>query len=115
MVNIQYSSDSSFYANSDSLPNIKQILDIGNHVIKIEFIAGAAPNLGYEFPNSVHGKALVQLDYLALKTELLNFLKSGDTVDQKALQQFMKNEGLDQSVNSNSTVNKFVGQKEIQF
>lgn len=114
-VNVQYTSDSSFYANSDSSPNTKQILDIGNHVIKIEFVAGAAPNLGYELPSSIHGKASVQLDYLALKKELLDSLKSDNTVDQKVLQQFMKDEGLDQGVNPNSTVNKFVGRKEVQF
>ncbi len=114
-VNVQYTSDSSFYANSDSSPNTKQILDIGNHVVKIEFVAGAAPNLGYELPSSVHGRALVQLDYLASKNELLDSMRSDNTVDQKVLQQFMKDEGLDQGASSNPTVNKFVGRKEVQF
>ena len=114
-VNVQYTSDSSFYANSDSLPNTKQKLDIGNHIIKIEFVAGAAPNLGYELPSSVHGKASVQLDYLTLKKGLIDSLKSGNAVDQKVLQQVMKDENLDSGVNPSSTVNKFVERKEVQF
>jgi hypothetical protein len=114
-VNVQYSSDSSFYANSDSSPSTKQILDAGNHIIKVEFIAGVAPNLGYELPSFVHGRALVQLGYLASKKELLSSLQSDNTVDQKVLKQFMKDEGLDQGVNPDSTVNKFVGKKEVQF
>jgi len=114
-VNVQYTDDSSFYANSDSSPSTKQVLDVGNHTIKVEFVAGTAPNLGYELPSSVHGLALVQLDYLSSKKELLNSLQSDNTVDQKVFQQFMKDEGLDQGVSSDSTVNKFVGKKEVQF
>lgn len=86
-VNVQYTSNSSFYANSNSSPSTKQIFDVGNHVIKIEFIAGVAPNLGYELPSSVHGRVSVQIDYLASTKELLDSLKSDNTVDQKILQQ----------------------------
>lgn len=114
-INVRYSNNSSFYANSNSSPSVRQPLNVGAHVVKIEFIADEAPNLGYESPSSVQGKASIQLDYLASKKELLDSLKSDSTVDQKVLQQFMKDEGLDQGASPDSTVNKFVERKEVQF
>lgn len=114
-VYVKYSGKSNFYANSNSSPNIRQTLSVGIHLVKIEFVAGEAPNLGYEAPKSVQGKASIEVNYLASKRELLDSLKSDGTVDQKVLQQFMKDEGLDQGVSPDSTVNKFVERKEVQF
>jgi hypothetical protein len=114
-INIQYTSNSNFYANSNSPSTVKQVLNVGTNTVKIEFVAGNAPNLGYELPSSVKGDVIIQLNYLASKKELLDSLKSDSNVDQKVLQQFMKDEGLDQGVSSDSTVNKFVERKEIQF
>jgi|GEM_PF-2092965 len=112
---VRYNSNSSFYANSDSPSNFRQVLGVGDHIIKLEFVAGEAPNLGYESPKSVQGKVSIELNYLATRKELLDSMKSDNTVGQKVLQQFMKDEGLDQGVNTDSTVNKFVGKKEVQF
>ena len=112
---IRYNSNSSFYANSDSPSNIRQVLDTGDHLVKVEFIAGEAPNLGYEAPKSVQGKVSVELNYLVSQKEILDSLVANDDFEQKVLQQFMKDEGLDQGVSPDSTVNKFVGRKEVQF
>jgi len=111
-VNVQYS-DSEI--GSTPMKDVKQTLNVGDNTIKVEFLSNESREYGYVSPKSVGGTAQIQLSYLASQQELLDSLKSDNTTDPKVLQQFMKDEGLDQGVNSNPTVNKFVGRKEVQF
>lgn len=69
MVEVYYSDNGSSYANSKSSPNVTMALDAGDHVIKVEFVAGKAVNLGYEAPASVQGRAVVDLSYLSSTKE----------------------------------------------
>lgn len=112
---VRYVSNSSFYANSKSPPNIIKSLDVGDHLVNIELIAGAAANLGYESPKLVNGKVLIDLSYLVSKKDLLNSIKSDSTIDQKIYEQFIKDEELNQRINPDPTVSKFVARKEVQF
>lgn len=97
------------------MKDVKQNLVVGENTINIEFLPNESRKYGYVSPKSVGGTAQIQLSYLASQKELLDNLKSGNTTDPKILQQFMKDEGLDQGVSSDPTVNKFVERKEVQF
>jgi hypothetical protein len=95
--------------------DVIQALDVGANTVRITFLANESREYGYSSPKSTKGTAQIQLSYLASQQELLESLKLDSTADQKVFQQFMKDEGLDKGVNPNSTVNKFVGRKEVQF
>lgn len=111
-VNAQYSDRE---IGSTPMKDVTQTFDVGTHIIKIEFLPNESRDYGYSSPKSVGGKAEIQLSYLASQKELFESLKSDNTIDQKALRQFMKDEGIDRRANSKSMVNKFVGRKEVQF
>ena len=111
-VNAQYSDKE---IGSTPMKDVTQTLNVGTNIVKIEFLADESREYGYTSPKSAGGTAKIQLSYLASQKELLDSLKSDSTTDQKILQQFMKDEGLDKGVNSNPTVSKFVGRKEVQF
>ena len=97
------------------MKDITQTLNAGTNIIKIEFLANESREYGYTSPKSVGGTAQIQLYYLASQKELLDTLKSDNTIKRKVLEQFMKYEGLDKGGSSNVTINKFVGRKEVQF
>lgn len=112
---LKYTSNSINYANSKSPSDITQFLDAGEHLVRIEFVAGAAPNLGYEAPSTVQGRAEVTLSYVASKQELMNSSGPKSAFEQKIYQQFLEDERLNQAAPSRATVNKFVERKEVQF
>jgi hypothetical protein len=111
-VDAQYSDNE---IGTTPMKDVRQALDVGTNVVKIEFLADESREYGYPSPKSAGGTARIQLSYLASQEELLDRLISGGTTDQKTLQQFMKDEGLDKRVNSRPVVTKFVGRKEVKF
>ena len=100
---------------STPMKNITQALNLGANTIRIEFLANESREYGYVSPKSTKGIAKIQIAYLVSKKGLLDSIKWDSTVDQKVLQQFIKDEGLDKEVSLDSTVNKFVGMQDVQF
>lgn len=111
-VNVEYSDNE---IGSTLMKDAVGVLTIGTHTIRVEFLANESREYGYASPGSVKGTAQIQLFYLVSKKELLSSLKSASAVNQKALQRFMKDEGLNRGTSPDSTVNKFVERKKVQF
>ncbi|TVQ85543.1 MAG: hypothetical protein EA357_00495 [Micavibrio sp.] len=63
------------------------------------------------------GTAEVQLFYLASEQELLDRLPQGDSaLEQKALEKFLADEGLDdRRPDTVKNINKFITKKEFRF
>jgi hypothetical protein len=93
---------------------VRQTLSAGSNIVRIEFLPHQSRQYGYPSPKSVGGSAEIQLSYLVSRKALLGSLVSDRIIDQKILQQFMKDEGLDKGAKP-AIVNKFVGRKEVQF
>ncbi len=111
-VNLQYGDEK---IGTAPMKVITQALHVGSNIVTIEFLADESREYGYVSPKSAGGVAQVQLGYLVSKKELMGSLKSNNAINQKILEQFMKDEASNQGVNSNATVNKFIVKKEVQF
>lgn len=112
---VQYRFRTQSLWGSTSIKDITRTLGATDHEIQIVFLANeAGGGYGYWSPEAVGGKAEVQLSYLASKNELVDKLKSGPSVDKAIVKQFLQDEGLNKEHN-NSTVNKFIERKIIQF
>lgn len=92
------------------MKDVVQTFTVGANTVRVEFLTSESRERGYFSPESTKGTAQIQLSYVAFKKELVESSKSSG-IDQKILEQFMKDEG----VSANSGVNKFVERKEVQF
>jgi hypothetical protein len=98
------------------MKDVAQAFDVGSHTVRIEFLGHESGGAwGYPSPKAAGGRARILLSYLVSRKALLDILKSDSAIDQKMLQRFMKDEGLDKGVKPDATVNKFVGRKDVQF
>ena len=99
-----------------AMKDVAQAFNVGSHTVRIEFLGHESSGAwGYPSPKSVGGRAQIQLSYLISRKALLDILKSDSAIDQKMLQRFMEDEGLDKGVKPNAVGNKFVGRKDVQF
>ena len=103
------------YNNETPMKNVTQLLNAGANTIRIEFLANESREYGYFLPTSTKSIANIELSYSVSQKEILDNMKSDKTIDPKILQQFIKDQGLDKGINSNSNVNKFIGKKKVQF
>jgi hypothetical protein len=93
-----------------------EILNVGNHIMQIEFLAHEISSYGFWSPASVKGTAKIKLFYLSTVKELRNKINSEFKIDKKILEQFFKDEGLiTRKAQTYSTIGKFVERKVIQF
>jgi len=115
-INVRYSFSKEGEIGSAPMKEAVATLGVGTQTMQVEFLAHEISSYGFWSPDSVGGTAEVQLSYLASEKELLNQIGSDPKVDQKILEQFLKEEGLDQrEAQTKPTINKFVEKKNIQF
>lgn len=115
-VNVRYSFSKGGESGNAPMRDATATLGIGTQTMQVEFLAHEISSYGFWSPASVGGIAEVQLSYLASEKELLDKIGSDSTIDQKILEQFLKDEGLDKrEAQTKPTINKFIERKEIHF
>ena len=91
-------------------------LGVGIQTMQVEFLAHEISSYGFWSPASVGATAEVQLSYLASEKELLQKIGSDPKLDQTIMEQFLKDEGLDQGeTQTRPAISKFIERKEIRF
>ena len=115
-VNVRYRFSKAGESGSAPMKEAVGTSGIGQQTMQVEFLAHEISSYGFWSPASVGGIAEVQLSYLASEKELLDKIGSDSTIDQKILEQFLKDEGLDKrEAKTKPTINKFIEKKEIHF
>lgn len=115
-VNVRYSFAKNGESGSTPMKEMVATLGIGTQAMQIEMLAHEISSYGFWSPASVSGTAEVQLSYLVSEKELLNKIDSDSKVDQKILEQFLKDEGLNQQeAQTKPTISKFIERKEFHF
>ncbi|MEK6809480.1 MAG: hypothetical protein AABY40_02300 [Nanoarchaeota archaeon] len=113
---VRYSFSKAGESGSVPMKDVIGTFGVGEHMMQVEYLAHEVSSYGFWSPASVGGVADVQLFYLASEKELLDKIGSNSALDQKILEQFLRDEGLDKrEVQTKPTINKFIERKEIHF
>lgn len=115
-VNVRYSFSKAGEMGSAPMKDATETFGIGEHTMKVEFLANEISSYGFWSPAFVGGTAEIQLSYLTSEKELLDKINSDSAIDKKIREQFLKDEGLDtREAQTKPTINKFIERKKVHF
>lgn len=115
-INVRYSFSKAGESGGAPVKEIIETLGVGQRTMQVAFLAHEISSYGFWSPAHVGGTAEVKLSRLASEKELLHKIGSGPKLDQTIMEQFLKDEGLDQGeTQTKPAISKFIERKEIRF